>query len=169
MEKKFNTKEFIIIHNFKSVIFLDVDGVLNCQTFYDERYKHLTRYDNIPFYKTVKKHLKKEQHTTAWSVFQTAQSLGYMIGPVLAVYLLNLNYELPLYATIVFVLISLGVSLVLHAKQRKQTKNIILKATEIIKEKIPVKKRFSPVTDVFGELNNASDCPDRFNAPVVDT
>lgn len=48
-----------IIHNFKSIIFLDVDGVLNCQTFYEERYKHLTRYDNIPFYKTVKKYLKK--------------------------------------------------------------------------------------------------------------
>lgn len=42
-----------------NIIFLDVDGVLNCDTFYDKRYKNLTRYNNIPFYKTVKKHLKK--------------------------------------------------------------------------------------------------------------
>ncbi len=44
---------------FNSIIFLDVDGVLNCQLFYEERYKHLTQYDNIPLYKTVKKHLRK--------------------------------------------------------------------------------------------------------------
>ena len=50
---------FPIIHNYNSIIFLDVDGVLNCQLFYDARYKHLTRYDNIPFYKSVKKHLRK--------------------------------------------------------------------------------------------------------------
>jgi len=51
--------DFPIVHNFNSIIFLDVDGVLNCQTFYDKRYKHITRYDDIPFYKTVKKHLRK--------------------------------------------------------------------------------------------------------------
>jgi len=39
---------------------LDVDGVLNCQIFYTERYKHLTQYDGIPFYKTVKKFLRKQ-------------------------------------------------------------------------------------------------------------
>lgn len=42
-----------------NIIFLDVDGVLNCQLFYTERYKHLTQYDGIPFYKTVKKYLRK--------------------------------------------------------------------------------------------------------------
>jgi len=50
---------FPIIHNYDSIIFLDVDGVLNCELFYVARYKNLTRYDNIPFYKTVKKHLRK--------------------------------------------------------------------------------------------------------------
>jgi len=53
------TYKFKIIHNFKSVLFLDVDGVLNCQLFYEKRYKHLTRHNNIPLYKVVKKHLKK--------------------------------------------------------------------------------------------------------------
>jgi len=43
-----------------NIIFLDVDGVLNCQIFYTERYKHLTQYDGIPFYKTVKKFLRKQ-------------------------------------------------------------------------------------------------------------
>jgi hypothetical protein len=49
----------VTLNKYKSIIFLDVDGVLNCQLFYTERYKHLTQYDNIPFYKTVKKHLRK--------------------------------------------------------------------------------------------------------------
>lgn len=44
---------------YNSIIFLDVDGVLNCQLFYNERYKYLSQYDNIPFYKIVKKHLRK--------------------------------------------------------------------------------------------------------------
>lgn len=51
--------EFKIINPPRNIIFLDVDGVLNCELFYVKRYKHLTRYDNIPFYKTVKKHLRK--------------------------------------------------------------------------------------------------------------
>jgi hypothetical protein len=51
--------EFPIINPPRNIIFLDVDGVLNCQLFYTERYNHLTRYDNIPLYKVVKKHLKK--------------------------------------------------------------------------------------------------------------
>ena len=30
------------------------------RSYYDEeRYKHITKYDNIPFYKTVKKYLRK--------------------------------------------------------------------------------------------------------------
>jgi hypothetical protein len=47
------------LNKYNSLIFLDLDGVLNCQLFYTERYKHLTQYDGIPFYKTVKKHLRK--------------------------------------------------------------------------------------------------------------
>ena len=47
------------LNKFKNCLFLDVDGVLNCQLFYSERYKHLTQYDGIPFYKTVKKYLRK--------------------------------------------------------------------------------------------------------------
>lgn len=50
---------FQIYNKPKNLIFLDVDGVLNCQLFYEERYKNITRYDDIPFYKTVKKHLRK--------------------------------------------------------------------------------------------------------------
>ena len=47
------------LNKFTNLIFLDVDGVLNCQLFYTERYQHLTQYDGIPFYKTVKKYLRK--------------------------------------------------------------------------------------------------------------
>ena len=47
-------------NKYTNIIFLDVDGVLNCQLFYSERYKHLTQYDGIPFYKTVKKYLRKQ-------------------------------------------------------------------------------------------------------------
>jgi len=46
-------------NKFTNVLFLDCDGVLNCELFYKERYAHLTRYDGIPLYKTVKKHLRK--------------------------------------------------------------------------------------------------------------
>jgi hypothetical protein len=46
-----------------NIIFLDIDGVLNCQLFYDEKFKELERFDGIPFYKTVKKHLRKLFHT----------------------------------------------------------------------------------------------------------
>lgn len=52
--------ELPIIHNFNNCIFLDIDGVLNCQIFYEKHFKHLQRYDRIPFYKTVKKFLKKK-------------------------------------------------------------------------------------------------------------
>lgn len=47
------------LNKFQNLVFLDVDGVLNCQLFYTERYKHLTQYSGIPFYKTVKKYLRK--------------------------------------------------------------------------------------------------------------
>jgi len=39
-----------LIHNYNSVIFLDIDGVLNCQLFYEKKFKHITRHDNIPHY-----------------------------------------------------------------------------------------------------------------------
>lgn len=47
------------LNKFNSILFLDVDGVLNCELFYKERYANLTQYDGIPFYKTVKKYLRK--------------------------------------------------------------------------------------------------------------
>lgn len=50
---------FDLTHNFKSLIFLDVDGVLNHQIFYEENYAKMMKYNNIPLYKIVKKHLKK--------------------------------------------------------------------------------------------------------------
>lgn len=43
----------------KNLIFLDVDGVLNYQIFYEENFKRLKRFDGIPLYKVVKKHLRK--------------------------------------------------------------------------------------------------------------
>jgi hypothetical protein len=48
-----------IEQKFNSIIFLDVDGVLNCELFYMERYKHLTRHNGIPLYRIVKKYLRK--------------------------------------------------------------------------------------------------------------
>jgi len=51
--------KFPIYNPPRNIIFLDVDGVLNCQLFYTARYNHLTRHDGIPLYKVVKKHLKK--------------------------------------------------------------------------------------------------------------
>jgi hypothetical protein len=56
MEAKFN---FPVYNPPKNIIFLDVDGVLNCEIFYEERYKEIIKYNNIPFYKQVKKVLKK--------------------------------------------------------------------------------------------------------------
>jgi len=42
-----------------NLLFLDLDGVLNCQLFYDEYFKHVERLDGIPLYKTVRKILRK--------------------------------------------------------------------------------------------------------------
>lgn len=56
MEAKFS---FPIYNPPKNIIFLDVDGVLNYQIFYEENYAKMTKHNNIPLYKVVKKHLKK--------------------------------------------------------------------------------------------------------------
>ncbi len=48
-----------ILNKFDHVIFLDHDGVMNCQLFYTEKFAHLERYDGIPLYKVVKKYLRK--------------------------------------------------------------------------------------------------------------
>ena len=42
-----------------NLLFLDLDGVLNCQLFYDEYFSHIERFDNIPLYKTARKLLRK--------------------------------------------------------------------------------------------------------------
>lgn len=47
------------LNRYNSIIFLDVDGVLNCQLFYTECFAHLERFDGIPLYKVVKKYLRK--------------------------------------------------------------------------------------------------------------
>ena len=59
------------LNKFKNVIFLDHDGVLNCQLFYDEKFAHLKRQDVLPlvveaihpievlYIKVVKKYLRK--------------------------------------------------------------------------------------------------------------
>lgn len=46
-------------NKYNYICFLDVDGVLNSELFYTERYSHITRYDGIPFYRTVRKHFRK--------------------------------------------------------------------------------------------------------------
>ncbi len=54
-----NNFGFPIYNPPRNIIFLDVDGVLNYQLFYEARYKKLQRNNKIPLYKVVKKHLKK--------------------------------------------------------------------------------------------------------------
>lgn len=44
---------------YTNVIFLDVDGVLNCQLFYEESMWHKLLLDKIPLYRQVKKLLRK--------------------------------------------------------------------------------------------------------------
>lgn len=47
------------VNKYNSIIFLDIDGVMNCQLFYTEKFAHLERFDGIPLYKVVKKYLHK--------------------------------------------------------------------------------------------------------------
>ena len=56
-------------NKYSAICFLDVDGVLNHELFYKERYKHLTKFRNVPLYKTVKKHLRKLLKTKEISDF----------------------------------------------------------------------------------------------------
>jgi histidinol phosphatase-like enzyme len=48
-----------VLNKYTNIIFLDHDGVLNCQLFYTEKFSHLERFDGIPLYKVVKKYLHK--------------------------------------------------------------------------------------------------------------
>jgi predicted MFS family arabinose efflux permease len=62
---------------------------------------------NYSKYDFVKSHLTKDQHTFSWSVFQIAQGTGYLIGPIFAVYFLNIGLEVPFYATYLFIFLAL--------------------------------------------------------------
>ncbi len=42
-----------------NLLFLDFDGVLNCQLFYEEYFRDIEKYDGIPLYKTARKLLRK--------------------------------------------------------------------------------------------------------------
>lgn len=44
---------------FDCCLFLDFDGVLNSQLFYEEQFKHIEKYDGIPLYKAARKLLRK--------------------------------------------------------------------------------------------------------------
>lgn len=44
---------------FNCCIFLDFDGVINHNLFYEERYANFHKHENIPLYKVVKKYLRK--------------------------------------------------------------------------------------------------------------
>lgn len=47
-------------NKFSYLLFLDVDGVLNCQLFDIERYQNrISKLDGVPYYKTVKKYFRK--------------------------------------------------------------------------------------------------------------
>jgi hypothetical protein len=71
-----------VCNKYNSIIFLDVDGVLNCQLFYEEKFKKLERFDGIPFYKTVKKHLRKlfKQKEISDMDYYKSQMCGKRIG-----------------------------------------------------------------------------------------
>jgi hypothetical protein len=47
------------LNKYDNIIFLDCDGVLNSEIFFTKNYQLMTKYDGIPFYKTVKKYLRK--------------------------------------------------------------------------------------------------------------
>jgi hypothetical protein len=51
--------KFPVRHNFKSVLFLDVDGVLNHELFFKARYEKLQKNNKIPMFRVVKKYLRK--------------------------------------------------------------------------------------------------------------
>ena len=42
-----------------NILFLDHDGVMNSQLYYNEYFKDIKKHDNIPLYKTVRKLLRK--------------------------------------------------------------------------------------------------------------
>jgi len=48
-----------IINKYKSLVFLDIDGVYNSDLFYKEKFADIEKFDGIPLYKTVRKMLKK--------------------------------------------------------------------------------------------------------------
>jgi len=54
-----NSFRFPIYNPPRNIIFLDVDGVLNHDLFFKARYDKLKRNNKIPFYRVVKKHLRK--------------------------------------------------------------------------------------------------------------
>lgn len=66
---KFNTE-------FDNIIFLDVDGVLNCQLFYEKQFKGKQNWvDSIPLYKQVKKWLRKivKKKEISWDEYYKSQ------------------------------------------------------------------------------------------------
>ena len=51
--------DITILNKYNSVLFLDCDGVYNYDLFYQEQFKDIKRYENIPLYRTVRKLLRK--------------------------------------------------------------------------------------------------------------
>ena len=68
------------VNKYNSVIFLDQDGVLNHQLFYDEKFAHLKRYDGIPLYKIVKKFLRKQLKQKELSDLEYYKSQTSLMG-----------------------------------------------------------------------------------------
>ncbi len=58
-----------------NIIFLDIDGVLNCELFYREHYWHTVLLHKIPLYKQVKKLLRKlaKKKEINWTQYYKSQ------------------------------------------------------------------------------------------------
>ena len=68
------------VNKYNSIIFLDHDGVLNHQLFYDEEFAVLKRYDGIPLYKIVKKFLRKQLKQKQLSDLEYYKSQTSLMG-----------------------------------------------------------------------------------------
>jgi hypothetical protein len=60
---------------YTNIIFLDIDGVLNCQLFYEESMWHKLLLDKIPLYRQVKKLLRKllKRKDINWDEYYASQ------------------------------------------------------------------------------------------------
>lgn len=70
-------------------------------------------------YNFVHKSVQLHEHTYAWSSISTFQSIAYMIGPAVAIFLMNKYADLPFHTAIVIVLVAAFAFSLLSKKLRK--------------------------------------------------